>query len=139
MSYTPNDPAFMRVVDTLIYGSWSDERVVFIDTENAIREVVYASEFSNGELQRIRKRLEDKKVLKGIVHVSATVLGSRSGAGPRYSSVEYLPGNGRYVRSHVVQAAHWVTQTDIIQAALDATDDIFNGEETPEEPDESQP
>ena len=133
MNHTPNDPAFMRVVDQEIQGSWADERVLFIDDDNKIRVVIYASEFRNGRLQSERDRLIDDGVLKGIVHISATVLGARTGQGPRYSTVEYLPNEEFYVRQHIIRSAVWVTQNDIIQAALDATTDVFNGEESDDE------
>ena len=132
MSHTPNDPAFMRIVDREISGSWSDERVLFIDNEDSIRMVIYASEFRDGRLKTERDRLENDGVLKGVVHISATVLGARNGSGPRYTTVEYLPDERYYVRQHIVRSAVWVTQNDIIQAATDATDHAFSGEE--EEP-----
>jgi hypothetical protein len=127
--YTPNDPTFNRAVDLQIEGSEPDERVVFFDTENKIREVVYASEFDNGVLQAVRKRLEDRGVLKAVVHVSATALGSRSGHGPRYSTVEYLPDGSYYVRAHRVVPSTWVSKPEIIEAAVDATQQLFNTEQ----------
>lgn len=139
MRYTPSDRAFVRVVDDEITGTRSDERVIFIDTDNKIREVVYAPEFGNGELQRVRKRLEEFGVLKGVVHVSATVLGSRDGPGPRYSTVEYLPNSEIYVRSHIVRPAVWVSQQEIIQAAIEATEVLFNREEDTDEGTEEKP
>lgn len=128
----PKDAVFVRLVDAQIEGSSSDERVVFMDIDNAIREVVYASEFGNGVLQAVRKRLEERGVLKAVVHISATVLGSRTGSGPRYSTVEYLPNGSYYVRAHRVVPCTWVSKPEIIEAAVDATQNLFNDDEEEE-------
>lgn len=125
MRYTPDDPAFNKAVNAQIEGSQPDERMVFMDTENRVREVVYASEFDNGVLQAVRHRLEERKVLKAVVHISATVLGSRSGHGPRYSTIEYLPDGEYYVRQHIVRPSIWVTKSELIEAAVEATQARF--------------
>lgn len=135
MGYSPNDRAFMRAVSDQITGDRSDERVIFIDHDDKIREVIYAPEFANGLLQRERARLEESGVLKGVVHVSATLLGMRDGPGPRYSTVEYLPNKETYVLRHIVDPMTWVRQRDIIDAALEATEALFNGEEDTEDDD----
>ncbi len=127
--YTPNDPSFNRAVDAQIEGNYPDERVVFMDTDDKVREVVYASEFGNGVLAAVRQRLEERGVLKAVVHISATVLGSRSGSGPRYSTIEYLPDGSYYVRAHRVVPSTWVSKPEIIEAAVDATQQVFNTEQ----------
>jgi hypothetical protein len=127
--YTPNDPAFNRAVDREIEGSYPDERIVFIGLDDRVREVVYASEFESGEAHRVRARLAEAEVLKAVVHVSATALGSKSGSGPRYSTIEYLPDGSYYVRAHRVVPSTWVTKPEIIEAAVDATQQVFNQEE----------
>jgi hypothetical protein len=129
MKYTPDDPTFNRAVNAQIEGSEPDERVIFMDTENKVREVVYASEFGNGVLQNVRGRLEQSGVLKGVVHISAAVLGARDGHGPRYSTVEYIPDHQFYVRQHVIRSSVWVTKSELIETAVEATQNLFAGEE----------
>jgi len=136
MRYTPDDPSFNKAVNAQIEGSEPDERVIFMDTENRVREVVYASEFKNGVLQSVRTRLEKTGVLKGVVHVSAAVLGARDGHGPRYSTVEYLPDSRFYVRQHVIRSSIWVTKSELIETAIEATQALYEGEE--EEPEEGK-
>lgn len=125
MRTAPNDRAFVRACDAQIEGNSMHERVIFIDNDDEVREVVYASEFR--VLSQVRERLEKSGVLKGVVHVAATVLGARDGHGPRYSTVEYLPDHTRYVRQHVIRPALWVNNAhvDLIQTALEATDKAF--------------
>jgi hypothetical protein len=135
MRYTPDDPAFNTVVNHEIEGSYPDERMIFLDTDNRVREVVYASEFGSGAIQQVRSRLEKSGVLKGIVHVAASVpLGTRDGHGPRYSSVEYLPDGQFYVRQSVIHQSLWVEKTDLIQMTIEATRSVYaREEEGPEE------
>lgn len=136
MAKISQDRAFVRAVDDQITGNHSDERVIFIDHDNRIREAIYAPEFKNGRLQAERDRLEKEGVLKGIVHVSAAVLGGdRTLAGPRYSTVEYLPNGQTYVRSHIVRPAVWITQQEVIQVAIEATQAAFKREEDSDEED----
>jgi hypothetical protein len=127
--YTPDDAAFNKVVTAQIEGGEPDERMIFIDTDNRVREVVYASEFENGVLQSVRTRLEGRGVLKAVVHISATVLGTRSGHGPRYSTIEYLPDERYYVRQHIVRPSVWVTKAELIETAIEATQSRFTREE----------
>jgi hypothetical protein len=113
-------------VNREIEGSYPNERLLFFGMDDQVREVVYASEFESGEAHRIRARLEEAGTLKAIVHISATALGGKSGSGPRYSTIEYLPDRSYYVRAHRVVPSTWVTRSDIIESAVDATQKLFD-------------
>ena len=129
MKTTPDDEAFIHAVDLQIENNSMHERVVFMDHDNEVREVIYAREFRDGHLQRERERLEKAGVLKGVVHIAATVLGKRDGHGPRLSTVEYVPNGQRYVRQHTIRPALWMEAEDLVKTALEATDAVFRGEE----------
>jgi hypothetical protein len=137
MTYTPNDPALMRAIDQEIEHSVNDERVVFIDTENKVREAVYASEFKTG-LIPVRERLEKSGVLKAVVHVSATVLGSRTGHGARFTTVEYLPTGRYFVRQRIVPKSRWVSAQDLVDTAVDVTRALFEDDGEEEETEEGK-
>ena len=109
---SPDDPAFNKVVRAEIEGTRADERVVFIDMQNEVREAVYPSEFSSGELLRIRTRLDGLGELKAVVHISATVLGDRDGHGPRTSLVEYLPTGQNYAAHLERPRMTWIRMDD---------------------------
>jgi hypothetical protein len=126
---TPDDQEFVSAVDKQIENNSMHERVVFMDHDNEVREVIYAKEFKNNHLQRERERLEKEGVLKGVVHIAATVLGKRDGHGPRLSTVEYVPNGQRYVRQHTISPALWMENQDLVDNALEATDAVFRGEE----------
>lgn len=103
-----------------------NERVVFIDTDNNVREAVYPSEFTSGVLQSVRKRLEDAGVLKGVVHISATTLGALDGHGPRTSVIEYLPSQQHFYLTVQPSRLTWVAEQP---AALQATQRLFGKED----------
>lgn len=132
MTDVPDDRPFVKAMDEQIEGNSRQERVVFIDFDNEVREAVYASEFA--VLQDVRERLEKAGVLKGIVHVSAVVFGLPDGHGPRFSTVEHIPTGKRYVRQNVVRPALWVDAVEWVVTSLEATDRAFRtGKEEDEE------
>jgi hypothetical protein len=104
--YSPDDPAFNRVVRDLIEVMYVEEKLVFITTDNQVAEVIYASEFGTDEPMRIRTRLERAERLKGIVHVSALHVGQRNTT-PKISVVEYLPNKKTYHIRFVPQSMTW--------------------------------
>ena len=126
MRRAPDDPAFNKAVRQEVDGSKPSEKVLFIDTENRIREAVYPSEFHTGHLQKTRKRLESTGDLKAVVHLSATVFGAPDGPGPRTSVVEYLP-TGEYCAFTTEPAMfRWVS---LRADTADITKQLFGKEE----------
>ena len=89
----PKDQPLNRLIHQELEGSAPGEKMLFIDTENHIREAVYPKEFHTGELERVRERLEQAGELKAVVHIAAVALGHH---GPRVTYVDYLPDNWIY-------------------------------------------
>jgi len=89
----PKDTPLNRLIHQELSGSAPGEKMLFIDSENHIREAVYPKEFHTGELERVRERLETAGELKAVVHIAAIGLGHH---GPRITYVDYLPDNWVY-------------------------------------------
>ena len=126
MRHSPDDTPLNKVLRAEIEQTAKNERVIFIDTDNNVREAVYPSEFNSGVLQSVRKRLEDSGVLKAVVHISATSDGSPSGHGSRVSVIEYLPDQEYFFMRVQPPFGAWLPEDP---AALEATQKLFREEE----------
>lgn len=120
----PRDRALNRLIDAEVEGTTPNERLIFVDTDNQIREVVFPSAFATGDHLVVRERLEKLGVLKAVVHISATVFGTPSGHGPRTSVVEYLP-DGKYYATTYQPAISIRASKDDWQAAMQKTKKLF--------------
>jgi hypothetical protein len=124
--HSPDDAAFNRVLREEVEQTNHNERVIFIDTDNNVREAVYPSEFTTGVLQAVRQRLEDSGQLKAVIHISAHVLGGPGGRGPRTSVVEYLPTQEWYTTRFQIPLMTWTQEPPEV---LEATKQLFREEE----------
>jgi len=131
MRRAPRDSAFNRVVQTEVMNAAPNERVIFIDTDNQVREVVYPSEFDSDALTSTRSRLEREGVLKAVVHVSATVFGTPAGTGPRTSVVEYLPDGQYYAIQWQARPVFWA---EMVPEDVAKTQQLFNRKEDDPDP-----
>lgn len=128
MVWLPKDRALNKVVREQVEGTAPNERVLFIDTDNQVREAVYPSEFETGVLDQVRGRLERDGVLKAVVHISARVLGSPAGHGPRTTVLEYLP-DGKFYGLVWQPPLMSKASDDAFASALEKTKHLFgNGE-----------
>jgi len=124
----PQDGAFNKAVRVEIQGPVG-ERIVFFDHHNEVREAIYRSEFQSGELRRVRERLEEQGVLKGVAYISAHHLGL---GGPRTTVVEYLPDRSFHFILYTPPQTSWTTRTDDFESVQEQYQALFseaNGEE----------
>lgn len=98
----PQDSGLNRLIQTEIRGPNPTERMLFVDTDDQLREVVYANEFDNGILGLIRTRLVESGVLKAVLHLCAKTV-SPGTHGSFVSVLEYLPNGRRYA---IMNKAH---------------------------------
>ena len=125
MRVAPRDQAFNDVVRAEIEDANPNERVLFIDSDNRIRQAIYPSEYR--VLQDIRRHLEAEGVLKAVVHISARTIGDHS---PRTSVVEYLPGNRVYTTTYRPALMFW--DRDTKQDVVESYQQLFREEGTPD-------
>jgi hypothetical protein len=137
---SPKDPAFNRMLHHEIEGTRDEERIIFVDTDNRIREAIYPREFESGVLQVARQRLEGLGVLKAIVHVSAEVIGSPTGHGMRTTIIEYLPDEKEYTVIYQPNRFSWANPDELddgYQKALTKYKHLFGQDEEGEEEQEA--
>lgn len=125
------DYALKTMIRDQIEGLSPDERVIFVDTDNEIREAVYPREFTSGVLAQVRERLDSQGVLKVVLHVSAWASGSPDGHGYRVSVVEYLPDHSYHGIWRHVEPSFWMDDdNENFRTALRRTKQLFGEQET---------
>jgi hypothetical protein len=133
--HSPKDPAFNKIIREEVEGNLLQERIIFIDHDNHVREAVYPPEFHTGELQVVRQRMENQGVLKAVVHLAANVPGGPKTSNPRTTLVQYLPDGQFYYREWRPPQSGWVGDgdQDRLKPLQDQFQKLFGDEEGEEE------